>query len=218
MKNGDLHTNVTQLRLSDEEALRLYRAGDDTALNFLIDKYKPMVKLKSRMYFIAGADRDDIVQEGMIGLFKAIRDYKFAQASFRSFAAMCVTRQIITAIKAASRQKHMPLNSYISFSKPAFANEGYDETDSAGASLIESLTDSRQSDPQELLIGREDKLFIEANMEKLLSSLELRVLSLYLRGKSYNDIAADLSCNAKAVENALGRVRRKVAKILERVN
>ena len=198
--------------ISDEEALRRYREGDYEALEHLIDKYKPLVKLRARMYFIVGADREDIVQEGMIGLFKAIRDYRFAQASFRSFAAMCVTRQIITAIKAASRQKHLPLNSYISFSKPVF------EPDCAEASLIDRLSDARQFDPEEVFIGREDKLFIESNMEKLLSHLELRVLSLYLSGKSYNEIAAALSRNAKAVENALCRVRRKVSKILERVN
>ena len=208
MRHGNLHSS----RLSDEEALRLYRDGDDSALDFLIDKYKPLVKLKSRMYFIVGADRDDIVQEGMIGLFKAIRDYKFAHTSFHSFAAMCVTRQIITAIKAASRQKHMPLNSYVSFSKPMFG------PDNAQTSLLEKLSATRQCSPEELLIGREDKLFIEANMEKFLSNLELRVLSLYLSGKSYQEIADELSRNIKAVENALGRVRRKVVKILERIS
>ena len=208
MRHGSIHIS----RLSDEEALRLYRGGDDSALDFLIEKYKPLVKLKSRMYFIAGADRDDIVQEGMIGLFKAIRDYKFAHASFRSFAAMCITRQIITAIKAASRQKHMPLNSYVSFSKPMLG------PDDIQTSLLERLGANSQCSPEELLIGREDKLFIEANIEKLLSSLELRVLSLYLSGKSYQEIADELSRNVKAVENALGRVRRKVVKILERVN
>ncbi|MCL2852684.1 MAG: RNA polymerase sporulation sigma factor SigH [Defluviitaleaceae bacterium] len=209
MKQGSLHIS----RLSDEEALRLYREGDDCALDFLIGKYKHLVKLKSRMYFIAGADRDDIVQEGMIGLFKAIRDYKFDQSSFGSFATMCITRQIITAIKAASRQKHMPLNSYVSFFKPAF---GADDSDDPQASLLERLSDSRRCDPEELLIGREDKLFIESSMEKILSNLELRVLSLYLSGKSYQEIAGELSRNAKAVENALGRVRRKVSKIIER--
>ena len=209
MRHGSLHIS----RNSDEEALLLYREGDDTALDFLIGKYKPLVKLKSRMYFIAGADRDDIMQEGMIGLFKAIRDYKSDQGSFSSFAALCVTRQIITAIKAASRQKHMPLNSYVSFSKPA---SGSDDSEGFQNTLLEKLRGTHQYDPEELLIGREDKLFIETNMEKLLSIMELRVLSLYLCGKTYNEIASELSCNTKAVENALGRIRRKVVKILER--
>ncbi|MCL2616430.1 MAG: RNA polymerase sporulation sigma factor SigH [Defluviitaleaceae bacterium] len=208
MKTGTQNTHIPAW-LSDEEALLLYRQGDNDALCHLIDKYKPLVKLKARTYFIAGADRDDIVQEGMIGLFKATRDYKPDGASFHSFAAMCVTRQIITAIKAASRQKHIPLNSYISFSKPAF------ETDDNNSTMLENLTSARMNDPEELLIGREDKLFIEASMEKLLSRLELRVLSLYLRGKSYQEIAAEIPCNTKAVENALGRVRRKVSKILD---
>jgi len=201
--------------LSDEEALLLYRSGNDAALNFLIGKYKPLVKLKSRMYFIAGADRDDIVQEGMIGLFKAIRDYKPNRAGFRSFAAMCVTRQIITAIKAASRRKHLPLNSYVSFSKPTCRGKA-DEPDSSQIPLLENLTDRRQHDPEELLISREDRLFIESRIGTILSALELKVLSLHLRGKSYRDIGAELSCDSKSVENALGRVRRKIAKILER--
>jgi len=197
--------------LSDDDILQLYRQGDDLALDFLIDKYKPLVRLKSRTYFIIGADRDDLSQEGMIGLFKATRDYKPSSgSSFHSFAAMCITRQIITAIKAASRQKHMPLNSYISFSNPVSNSDDTNET------LLEKLPSTRLSDPEELLIGREDKLFIESSMEKILSVLELQVLSLYLSGNSYNEIAAALSQNTKAVENALGRVRRKVTKIVER--
>ena len=197
-------------QLPDDEILELHRQGDDGALDFLINKYKPLVRLKSRTYFIIGADRDDIAQEGMIGLFKAIRDYKpHSGASFYSFAAMCVTRQIITAIKAASRQKHMPLNSYISFSEPAQGNNDTHDI------LLEKLTNTRSSDPEELLIGREDKQFIEASIEKILSAFEFKVLCLYLSGNSYSEIATALSSNTKAVENALGRVRRKVSKIVE---
>ena len=210
--NPSKNYQPTYSELPDDDILRLYRQGDDLALDFLIDKYKPLVRLKSRTYFIVGADRDDIAQEGMIGLFKAIRDYKQGSgASFHSFAAMCITRQIITAIKAASRQKHMPLNSYVSFSKPVSDNGDTAET------LLEKLPTAHPSDPEELFIGREDKLFIESSMEKILSELELQVLSLYLSGNSYSEIAAALSQNTKAVENALGRVRRKVTKIVERI-
>jgi RNA polymerase sporulation-specific sigma factor len=191
---------------NDDALLRKSRAGDTAALDQLLHRYKDLVKSKSRLYFIMGADRDDIVQEGMIGLYKAIRDYDPERpAGFASFAELCVTRQILTAIKAAARQKHIPLNSYISLDKTV---DGETEQ-----TYMELLTGT-QSSPEEALIDREDRSYIEVNIEKSLSELECRVLSLHLVGKSYAEIAVLVARDEKAVDNALQRVRRKVEKIL----
>lgn len=193
---------------TDEAILSVIRHGNYDAMDYLINKYKKLVTIKTRAYFIIGADREDIVQEGMIGLFKAIRDYNpDRQAGFYSFAELCITRQIISAIKSANRQKNIPLNSYVSLSKSVFEENGQE-------SYLDTLTENRISDPEELYIGREDKIYIEKHIAAMLSVLECRVLSLYLQGKSYVEISQFIGKDEKAIDNALQRVRRKVGKIL----
>ena len=195
--------------VSDEDLVELVRCGDDAALEYLIHKYKTFVRGKARSYFLIGADREDIVQEGMIGLYKAIRDFRDDKlASFKAFAELCVTRQIITAIKTATRQKHVPLNSYISLDKPIYDEES-DRT------LLDILGGARVLDPEELVINREEFADIETKMTDLLSELERNVLSLYLDGRSYQEIALDLSRHVKSIDNALQRVKRKLEKYLE---
>ncbi len=160
-------------------------------------------------YFLIGADREDIIQEGMIGFYKAIRDFRNDKlSSFRAFAELCVTRQIITAIKTATRQKHIPLNSYISLNKPIY-DEDSDRT------LMDVLSGGKISDPEELVISREEFADIEKKMEDILSDLEWRVLMSYLDGKSYQEIAADLGRHVKSIDNALQRVKRKLEKYME---
>lgn len=196
----------------DEEIVDLTRDdGDnsDLALEFLITKYKNFVRAKARSYFLIGADREDIIQEGMIGLYKAIRDFRRDKlASFRAFAELCITRQIITAIKTATRQKHIPLNSYVSLNKPIY-DEDSDRT------LLDVLHGNKISDPEELIISREEFGDIEQKMGEILSDLEWRVLMAYLDGKSYQEIADDLGRHVKSIDNALQRVKRKLEKYLE---
>jgi len=195
--------------LADEEVAIAAQNGDEQAQEYLINKYRNFVRAKARSYFLIGADREDIIQEGMIGLYKAIRDFRGDKlSSFRAFAELCVTRQIITAIKAATRQKHIPLNSYISLNKPI-----YDED--ADRTLLDVVTTARINDPEELIISQEEFNDIEDKMAKLLSSLELEVLVFYLEGKSYQEIAEELDRHVKSVDNALQRVKRKLERYLE---
>lgn len=190
--------------LADEELLRLLRAGDARAEETLYARYKQVVRSKARTYFLIGADREDIIQEGMIGLYKAVTDYQFdRQASFRSFAELCITRQIITAIKAATRKKHMPLNTYISFNRSVF--EGENEKP-----LIDVLTSARMTDPEEVLIGRENYAAVADSIEHSLSKLERNALGLYLCGYSYQQIADALRITTKSVDNAIQRVKKKL--------
>lgn len=176
--------------------------------DYMITRYKNLVKTKSRAYFIIGADKEDIIQEGMIGLYKAIRDFNCEkQVSFYSFAELCITRQIITAIKAATRKKHSPLNSYVSLNKPMYETEN-------GSASIEVMLKGNILSPEELLIDRENKNSIEYHMGKDLSDLEYNVLVLYLRGKSYSEIAKSMRKEEKSIDNAIQRVRKKVGKIL----
>jgi len=210
-----LKTNVkaevyqTYSGMLDEDVIQEARAGNEKALEYLINKYKSFVRAKARTYFLIGADREDIIQEGMIGLFKAIRDYKGDKlSSFRAFAELCITRQIITAIKTATRQKHIPLNSYVSLNKPIFDEES-DRT------LMDVISEENISDPEELVINREEFLGIENKMGEILSSLEWEVLTSYLEGKSYQEIAEDLDRHVKSIDNALQRVKRKLEKYLE---
>ncbi len=196
--------------MGDEEVVAYARAGDNAALEFLINKYKNFVRAKARSYFLIGADREDIIQEGMIGLYKAIRDFRADKlASFRAFAELCITRQIITAIKTATRQKHIPLNSYVSLNKPIYDEES-DRT------LLDVLQGTKVADPEELVISREEFLDIEAKMSEFLSDLEWKVLMYYLEGKSYQEIAEDLHRHVKSIDNALQRVKRKLERYLER--
>lgn len=193
----------------DEELVLCSRDGDDIALEYIINKYKNFVRAKARSYFLIGADREDIVQEGMIGLYKAIRDFRNDKlSSFRAFAELCITRQIITAIKTATRQKHIPLNSYVSLNKPIYDEES-DRT------LLDILTAAKITDPEELIISREELLSIETKIGEILSDLELEVLMSYLQGKSYQEIACDLDRHVKSIDNALQRVKRKLEKYLE---
>jgi len=193
----------------DEEIVEDAKKGDAEALEYLIYKYKNFVKAKARSYFLIGADHEDIVQEGMIGLYKAIRDYRQDKlSSFRAFAELCITRQIITAIKTATRQKHIPLNSYISLNKPVYDEES-DRT------LMDVISGAKVSDPEELIISREEFMNIESKINELLSDLEQEVLISYLQGKSYQEIAVDLDRHVKSIDNALQRVKRKLERYLE---
>ncbi|MCF8566026.1 RNA polymerase sporulation sigma factor SigH [Alicyclobacillus tolerans] len=193
---------------TDEELVDAVRLGDDEALEYLIHKYRNFVRAKARSYFLIGADREDIVQEGMIGLYKSIRDFREDKlTSFKAFAELCITRQIITAIKTATRQKHIPLNSYISLDKPIYDEES-DRT------LLDVLCGARVTDPEELVINQEEFDDIEVKMSELLSDLERKVLMLYLDGRSYQEIAVDLDRHVKSIDNALQRVKRKLEKYL----
>ncbi len=194
----------------DEDIVDFAKDGDDGALEYLINKYKNFVRAKARSYFLIGADREDIIQEGMIGLYKAIRDFKSDKlSSFRAFAELCITRQIITAIKTATRQKHIPLNSYVSLNKPIY-DEDSDRT------LLDVISGSKITDPEELIISREEFDDIEEKMGEILSSLEWKVLMSYLEGKSYQEIAVDLKRHVKSIDNALQRVKRKLERYLEK--
>lgn len=194
----------------DEDVVEFAREGDDDALEYLINKYKNFVRAKARSYFLIGADKEDIIQEGMIGLYKAIRDFRLDKlSSFRAFAELCITRQIITAIKTATRQKHIPLNSYISLNKPIYEEES-DRT------LLDIISGSKVADPEELIINREEFNNIEDKMGEILSSLEWKVLMSYLEGKSYQEIAEDLKRHVKSIDNALQRVKRKLERYLEK--
>ncbi len=196
--------DFTYSTMLDEEIVECAKNGDAKALEYLIAKYKNFVKAKARTYFLIGADREDIIQEGMIGLYKAIRDFREDKlSSFRAFAELCITRQIITAIKTATRQKHIPLNSYISLNKPVFDDES-DRT------LMDVLSPTSISNPEEMMINREDYKAMENEVFKVLSSLELQVLSLFLKGRTYIEIAGDLERQVKSIDNALQRVKRKL--------
>lgn len=193
----------------DEEIVLSAREGNAASLEYIINKYKNFVRAKARSYFLIGADKEDIVQEGMIGLYKAIRDFRNDKlSSFRAFAELCITRQIITAIKTATRQKHIPLNSYVSLNKPIYDEES-DRT------LLDILTATKITDPEELIISREELVSIESKIGEILSDLELEVLMSYLQGKSYQEIACDLDRHVKSIDNALQRVKRKLEKYLE---
>ncbi len=196
--------------MMDETIVDLAKEGDNVAQEFLINKYKNFVRAKARSYFLIGADREDIIQEGMIGLYKAIRDFKCDKlSSFRAFAELCITRQIITAIKTATRQKHIPLNSYVSLNKPIY-DEDSDRT------LLDVISGTKITDPEELIISREEFDDIEEKMGEILSSLEWQVLMSYLEGKSYQEIAVDLNRHVKSIDNALQRVKRKLERYLEK--
>ncbi|WP_027964778.1 RNA polymerase sporulation sigma factor SigH [Halalkalibacillus halophilus] len=194
--------------LEDEALIILVQENDVQALEFLISKYRGFVRSKARTYFLIGADREDIMQEGMIGLYKAIRDYQPDKlSSFKVFAELCVKRQIITAIKTATRQKHSPLNSYVSLDKPVY-EEDSDRT------LIDVIAEDDLSDPEQLLLNQERYGDMEEKMEELLSGLEREVLQLYLDGRTYQEISVLLNRHVKSIDNALQRVKKKLEKHL----
>jgi RNA polymerase sporulation-specific sigma factor len=190
--------------LDDETLVDRARSGDERALEGLLNRYRHYARAKARTYFLAGADKEDIVQEGMIGLFKAVRDFQVEKnTAFRAFAELCITRQIITAIKTATRQKHIPLNSYVSLNKPASARQ--DEPP-----LEDALSQGSIEDPAELVISAEQIANIKQSMGQLLSDLETEVLQLYMDGKSYQQIADMLGRHVKSIDNALQRIKRKL--------
>ncbi len=188
----------------DEELIYLASQGDLVAEECLINKYKKLVKIKARSYFLIGADTEDIIQEGMIGLYKAVRNYQFKKlSSFKAFAELCITRQIITAIKSATRQKHIPLNSYISLNRPIY-NEDSDRT------LLDIVDNISINDPQDLFLNGEKLNNLKVRIKRILSDLERDVLESYLDAKSYQEIAADLGRHVKSIDNALQRIKRKL--------
>ncbi len=194
--------------IPDEQIAELARDNDADAQEYLLTKYKNFVRAKARSYFLIGADREDIVQEGMIGLYKAIRDFRASKlTSFRAFAELCITRQIITAIKTATRQKHRPLNSYVSLNKPVYDEE-------SDRMLIDVLSSGKISNPEDIFIGKEDFSTIESKMGKMLSPLEMKVLQKYIEGKSYLEVAKELNRSVKSVDNALQRVKNKLEKLI----
>ncbi len=195
--------------MTDEEIVQLCHAGNANAEEYLLNKYKNFVRSKARSYFLIGADHEDIVQEGMIGLYKAIRDYKQEKlSSFRAFAELCITRQIITAIKTATRQKHIPLNSYVSLNKPLYDEES-DRT------LLDIIMEGNAGNPEDMIINQENLGNIHQKINEVLSGLEQEVLSAYLDGKSSQEIAESLGRHVKSIDNALQRVKRKLEKYLE---
>ena len=200
--------------MNDEQLIELIKSGDKYAIDFLIEKYKDLVNMKVSKYFIIGAEKEDIIQEGMIGLFKAIQSFKSdKQNSFKTFANLCIERQLITAIKTSNRQKHMPLNSYLSLSASAYNNED-DDSDS---SMIEFFNSHTTEDPLETLTKKEYYQTVENAIDKSLSDFEKQVLQIFIKGESYVDIAAKLDSPVKSVDNAIQRIRKKAVKnILEK--
>ena len=196
--------------LVDEELVLKSRAGDVNALEYLISKYSDYIKLKAKNYYLIGADGEDIYQEGMIGLYKAIRDYEQEKLSnFKSFADLCITRQILTAISTASRQKHIPLNSYVSLNKPLYK-------DNEERTLIDTIEEEKNKDPMDIFIGRENLESIKKIMEQILSPLEIKVLNLYVDGLTYEEISREIGKDIKSVDNSLQRVKKKLVKTLEK--
>src|SRR5688500_11710443 len=191
--------------LSDDELVARFQSGDNDSLDVLLTRYRRFTRAKARGYFLIAADSDDIEQEGMIGLFKAVRDFRpDRQASFRAFAELCITRQIITAIKTATRQKHQPLNSYLSLSGTRPGEEN-------GSGTVEEVLEAKGLiDPIEFIISMEDLRSMRRMMSEMLSKLEVEVLRLYVEGKSYQEIAEVLGRHVKSIDNALQRIKRKL--------
>jgi len=205
MKNNETEKCFVNFRNhKDEELISLANQGDSIAEEHLINKYKKLVKMKARSYFLIGADTEDIIQEGMIGLYKAVRNFQYKKiSSFKAFAELCITRQIITAIKSATRQKHIPLNSYISLNRPIY-NEDSDRT------LLDIVDNLSTNDPQDLFLDNEKLKNLKERIKKILSDLERDVLEAYLEAKSYQEISDELGRHVKSIDNALQRIKRKL--------
>lgn len=214
MENANVFysTNKDYDNMNDEDLVEIIKSGDKLAFDYLINKYKELVNIKVSKYFIIGAERDDIVQEGLIGLFKAIKSYKSdMKNSFKSFANMCIERQLITAIKSSNRQKHMPLNSYLSLNISAYDEE---ESDS-DTSLMDVFNAASTEDPLDTITKKEYFEYIEDTIDKTLSDFEKKVLNKYINGKSYVQIAEDLDTPVKSIDNAIQRIRKKAIKGLK---
>ena len=210
--NDEFYESIDKCQQDEYDIVLKASKGDKIALEYIIKKYRNFVKSKAKSYFLIGADKEDIIQEGMIGLYKAVRDFDATKTnSFKGFAEICITRQIITAIKTATRQKHITLNSYISLNKPIYDEE-------SERALLDIIATSIVTDPEELIISKEELKHIESKMNELLSDLELQVVEYYLNGKSYQYIADKLQRDVKSIDNALQRVKRKLEKHLENRN
>ena len=195
--------------MNDEQLIELIKLGDKYAIDFLIEKYKDLVNMKVSKYFMIGAEREDIIQEGMIGLFKAIQNFNSdKQNSFKTFANLCVERQLITAIKTSNRQKHMPLNSYLSLSASAFNNSDED----VDSSMIEFFDSHTTEDPLDTITKKEYYKNVEDAIDKSLSDFEKKVLQRFIKGESYVSIAEKLDAPVKSVDNAIQRIRKKAIK------
>ncbi|MFU2015595.1 RNA polymerase factor sigma-70 [Peribacillus butanolivorans] len=196
------------VKLEDKVLVKMVHSGDSESLAFLINKYQNFVRAKTTPYFLIGADKEDLVQEGMIGLYKAIRDFREDRmTSFKAFAELCITRQIITAIKTATRQKHAPLNSYVSLDKPLYDEE-------SNYTLMDMISGEKITNPEAIIINKEKADDIELKISELLSDLERRVLALYMDGQSYVEISEELNTHVKSIDNALQRVKRKLERHL----
>lgn len=195
---------------SDEELIEIYKKGNESAIDYLFEKYKNLVRKKAKAMFIVGGDNDDLIQEGMIGLYKAIRDYDDAkEASFMTFASMCINRQMCTAVSTSNRKKHAPLNSYISLDMPVQS-----ELEEDSAKLSDVLHSSVEQDPEKLFIDRESSDSIESKLGNILSRYERQVLRLQMEGLDYQKIAEKLGKSPKSVDNALQRLRNKISGIM----
>lgn len=196
-------TNEEYSKLSDEEVIKLIKSGDENALDYIMSKYKEVVNIKVGKYFIIGAEKDDIIQEGLIGLYKAIKNFDpEKENSFKTFANLCIERQLITAIKTSNRQKHMPLNSYLSLNMSAYED---DETDE----IIDIFDSNTIEDPLETITKMEYYSAIESAIDKSLSDFEKKVLARFVKGESYVQIADKLNSPVKSIDNAIQRIRKK---------
>lgn len=199
--------------LSDQEIIELIRNKDNEAIDYLLEKYKNLVRKKANTLFLIGGDKDDLIQEGMIGLYKAIRDYDDScNNNFFAFADLCISRQMYTAIKLSNRKKHIPLNDYVSFYAPAFGEESSENT-----ALLDVFLSNNQN-PEELVIDKESTSMLEYELERRLSSMEQQVLGLYLGGKNYQEIAKELEREPKSIDNALQRIKTKLTHLLKELN
>lgn len=207
--NEERQTRESLEQMSDEALISLYKQGENNAIDLLVKRYKKLVRNRIKVNFFVGADKDDLIQEGMIGLFKAICDYNpEKEASFKSFATLCVTRQISTAFKAVTRQKHMPLNRSISLSVP-INNKSMDEEDE-GITLMDVIKNNVSQTPEDEVISKENVEDINEYIESVLSELEIQVLNLYMEGKNYKEIATILGKSPKSIDNALQRIKKKL--------
>lgn len=211
MQNNNVYFSVTDeyKDMSDEDLIILIKSGNKCALEFLIEKYRELVNMKVSKFFMIGAEKEDIVQEGLIGLFKAIQNYNpDKQNSFKTFANLCVERQLITAIKSSNRQKHMPLNSYLSLNTTAYEND-------EDSNLIEIFNSHQIEDPLDTITKKEYYESVEHAIDKSLSDFEKRVLNRYIQGESYTQIAEKLDAPVKSIDNAIQRIRKKAIKTME---
>jgi RNA polymerase sporulation-specific sigma factor len=200
--------------LEDTQLVARARSGDDRCIEILLSRYRNFARSKARSYFLAGSDKEDVVQEGMIGLFKAIRDFaEDTGTPFRAFAELCISRQILTAIKTANRQKHQPLNSSVSLDAPAYGGD-----DNSDRTVGDNFVGPKSADPVELVISAQEIEAIRDTMKENLTELEGDVLRLYMDGKSYEEIAGVLGNHVKSIDNALQRIKRKLQRHIEQRN